>query len=130
MLNKVELIGHLGKDPESFTFESGMQKTKFTLATNEKYKNKQGEKVEETEWHNIVLWGKLAEIAGKYLKKGDRIHISGKIKTESWEAENGEKKYMVNIVGRDLIMLSDVKSQNNSQEERFEPKNNEGGLPF
>ena len=95
-VNKVILIGNLGKDPEERHFEGGRVKVSFPLATSETYKNREGEKVEATEWHNIVLWNKLGEIAAKYLHKGDKVFIEGKIRTRSWE-DGGVKKYMTEI---------------------------------
>ena len=82
-VNKVILVGNLGKDPEIKKFDSGIKNASFSLATTEKYKNKSGEMVSNTEWHNIVVWGTLSEIAEKYLKKGSQIYLEGKIKTSS-----------------------------------------------
>lgn len=104
-LNKVILIGNLGKDPEIKNLESGSCVANFSIATSETYKDKQGEKVEKTEWHNIVLWNKTAEIAGKYLTKGSTVCIEGKITTRTWENEQGEKRYVTEIVGSNLTML-------------------------
>ncbi|QQS29672.1 MAG: single-stranded DNA-binding protein [Sphingobacteriales bacterium] len=103
-LNKVMLIGNLGKDPEVNTFESGVKKVSFSLATSEKYKNKEGQVVEATEWHNIVCWNKLAEIAETYLHKGKQVFIEGKIKTRSWE-EDGKKRYITEIEATNFQML-------------------------
>lgn len=105
MLNKVEIIGNLGKDPEVKTFEGGNQVATFSVATSEKWKNKDGELEQETTWHNVVFWGKLAGVIEKYVHKGDRLYISGKIKTRSWE-KDGETKYITEIIGREMIMLS------------------------
>jgi single-strand DNA-binding protein len=104
MLNQVTLIGRLGKDPEVKHFEGGNMVAQFSLATDSKYKNKAGEVKEETEWHNLVVWGKQAEIAEKYLKKGSQIHVTGKIKTRSWEAD-GVKKYITEIIVDRFLML-------------------------
>lgn len=104
MINKVILVGNLGKDPETKQLENN-QVTNFSLATSESYKDKSGNKVNQTEWHNIVLWGKLAEIAQRYLTKGDRIYLEGKIRTEKW-VKDGETKYRTTIVGNTLQMLS------------------------
>lgn len=103
--NRVNLIGHLGQDPELRTFDSGKTKATFSLATSEKFKNQKGEKVEETQWHNLVVWGKLADIAGRYLKKGSEIAIEGKLVHRSYEASGGEKKYITEINVNDLVML-------------------------
>jgi single-strand DNA-binding protein len=109
-VNKVILIGNLGKDPEERHFEGGRVKVSFPLATSETYKNREGEKVETTEWHNIVLWNKLGEIAAKYLHKGDKVFIEGKIRTRSWE-DAGVKKYMTEINADNMTMLSPRKTE-------------------
>ncbi len=111
-VNKVILIGNLGKDPESQTFDSGVKKTSFPLATSEEYKDKEGNKVQQTEWHNIVLWRGLAEVAEKYLAKGNSVFIEGKIKTRSWEDKDGNKRYITEIVGDNMTMLGSRKQQN------------------
>jgi len=103
--NSVQLIGRLGQDPETRTFDSGKKKVTFSLATSEKFKNQKGEKVEETQWHNLVVWGKLADIAGQYLKKGSEIAIEGKLVHRSYETNGGEKKYITEINVNDLVML-------------------------
>ena len=109
-VNKVILIGNLGKDPEERHFEGGRVKVSFPLATSESYKNREGEKVEATEWHNVVLWNKLGEIAAKYLRKGDKVFIEGKIRTRSWE-DAGVKKYMTEINADNMTMLSPRKTE-------------------
>ena len=91
-VNKVILVGNLGKDPETRRLDSGVAVTQFSLATSESYKDKNGQRVDQTEWHNVVLWRGLAEVAEKYLKKGDQIYIEGKLKTRSWE-KDGVKRY-------------------------------------
>jgi single-strand DNA-binding protein len=100
MVNKAILVGRVGKDPEVQTSTSGKTVAKFSLATTEKYKDK-----ETTEWHNIVLWNKLAEIAGKYVNKGSLLYIEGKITTNSWE-KDGAKHYKTEIIGNTMKMLS------------------------
>ncbi len=100
-LNKVTLLGNLGKDPETYTFSSGSKKVSFSLATKDGYKNKEGQWIEETEWHNISVFGKLAEIAEKYLRKGSKIYLEGRCRTRSWEDSNGVKKYRMEIEVRD-----------------------------
>jgi len=106
-LNKVMLIGNLGKDPEVKYTPSGVPVAKFSLATNERYKDKGGEWQDRTEWHNIVAWQRLAEIVGEYVKKGSKIYIEGRIQTSSWEdKQSGEKKYRTEIVANDLVLLS------------------------
>ncbi len=106
-LNKVMLIGNLGKDPEIKTFEGGNMLARFPLATSESYTSRQtNEKVTQTEWHTVVLRRGLAEVAEKYLKKGDKVFIEGRIKTRSWDDANGEKKYLTEIHGDNMTMLS------------------------
>lgn len=104
-LNKVTLIGNLGKDPETKTIDEKVTVTKFTLATTESYKDEKGEKHTATEWHNIVIWGKPAEIAAKYLKKGSKIYLEGKIKTRGYENKEGQKKYVTEIIAETFLML-------------------------
>jgi single-strand DNA-binding protein len=104
-INKVILIGNLGKDPEVFTFENGNRKTSFSLATNESFKNKEGVRVERTEWHNIVLYRNLADIAAQYLKKGMTIYLEGSIRTRSYDNSEGRKMYVTEIEGSSMTML-------------------------
>ncbi|HLB00805.1 MAG TPA: single-stranded DNA-binding protein [Bacteroidota bacterium] len=105
-LNKVILIGNLGKDPELSYTSSGIAVAKFSMATSEKWKDAEGNSQEKTEWHNIVAWRNLAEICGQYLKKGSKAYIEGKLQTRSWDDKNtGVKKYMTEIVADNLIML-------------------------
>jgi single-strand DNA-binding protein len=104
-INKVTLLGRLGKDPETQFLESGTALSRFTLATNDRYKDKTGNWVDQTEWHNVVVWRGLAEIAEKYLKKGSLVYIEGKIRTRSWDDKDGTKKYSTEIVADNLIML-------------------------
>ena len=103
--NKVQLIGHVGNDPEIKTFDGGKKLAKLTIATNESYKNDKGEKVEETQWHNLVAWGKTAEIIEKYVVKGKEIAIEGKLTHRSYEDKNGEKRYVTEVVIDELLML-------------------------
>jgi len=103
-INRVILVGNLGKDPEVMTFDNGVKKASFSLATTESYKNKEGAKVDQTEWHNIVVWRGLAEVAEKYLRKGSQIYLEGKIKTRSYE-QDGIKKYITEIYGDNFTML-------------------------
>jgi len=105
-VNKVILIGNLGKDPEVKYTPSGTPVAKFSLATNERYKDKSGEWKDRTEWHNIVAWQRMAEIAGEYLKKGRPVYIEGRLQTHSWDdKQTGQKKYMTEIVANDLVLL-------------------------
>ena len=103
-INKVILVGHLGKDPEIRNLEGGVSVTSFPLATSETF-NKDGRKVEQTEWHNIVMWRGLAEIAAKFLSKGKLVYIEGKLRTRSFEDKEGVKKYTTEIVAENFTML-------------------------
>ena len=113
-LNKVQLIGNLGKDPETTHLESGVVVTKFSMATPESYKDKDGQKIDQTEWHNIVVWRKLAEIAEQYLKKGSLIYLEGKIKQRSWDDKDGKKVYMTEIILRNFEFCGS-KSESSNQ---------------
>ena len=105
-VNKVILIGNLGKDPEVKFTPQGTPVAKITVATNERFKDKDGQWQDRTEWHNVVLWQRLAEIAGEYLKKGGKVYIEGRLQTRSWDdKQTGQKKYMTEIVGNDLVLL-------------------------
>src|SRR3954463_1036834 len=105
-VNKVTLLGNLGKDPEVKFTPQGTAVAKLALATNERYKVKEGQWQDRTEWHNVVLWQRLAEIAGEYLKKGSKVYIEGRLQTRSWDDKtSGQKKYMTEIVANDLILL-------------------------
>jgi len=103
--NSVQLIGNLGNDPEIVTLESGKKLAKFSLATNETYKNQAGEKVTETQWHNLVAWGKTADVIEKFLTKGKEIAVNGKITYRNYEDKNGAKRYFTEIVVNELQML-------------------------
>jgi single-strand DNA-binding protein len=103
--NKVMLIGNLGQDPEIKTTETGKKVTHFTLATDEGYKNAEGQKVSETTWHNIVAWNGLADVAGRFLKKGREVAVEGRIVYRSYEDKNGVTKYITEIVLNDLLLL-------------------------
>jgi len=105
MQNKVQLIGNLGKDPEVKNLASGKIKANFSLATSENYKNSQGEKVTETQWHNIVAWGKIAEIAENYLQKGNKVAIEGKLIHRVYDDKDGNKKYITEVVANSVMML-------------------------
>ncbi len=106
-VNKVILIGNLGKDPEVKYTPQGTAVAKITVATNERFKDKSGTWQDRTEWHNVVLWQRLAEIAGEYLKKGGKVYIEGRLQTRSWDdKQTNQKKYMTEIVANDLVLLS------------------------
>ncbi len=131
-LNKVMLIGNLGKDPELSYTPSGIALAKFSIATNERWKDNEGNFQERTEWHNIIAWRKLAEICGQYLKKGRKVYLEGKLQTRSWDDKNtGAKRYATEIIADDMIML-DAKGgameMNNSVPE--EPASGKDDLPF
>ena len=103
--NKVQLIGNLGNDPEIVNLETGKTLAKFSIATNESYKNAKGEKITDTQWHNIVAWGKTAEIVEKYITKGKEVAITGKLTNRAWEDKEGNKRYITEIVCSELLML-------------------------
>ena len=103
--NKVQLIGNLGNDPEIITLESGKKLAKLQIATNETYKNAAGEKITDTQWHNLVAWNKTAEIVEKYLKKGKEVMIEGKLTSRSYETSAGEKRYITEVIVNELLML-------------------------
>jgi single-strand DNA-binding protein len=106
-VNKVILIGNLGKDPEVKYTPQGTAVARLTVATNERFKDKAGEWQDRTEWHNVVLWQRLAEIAGEYLKKGGKVYIEGRLQTRSWDdKQTNQKKYMTEVVANDLVLLS------------------------
>jgi single-strand DNA-binding protein len=133
-VNKVVLIGRLGKDPEMFQLEAA-KKVSFSLATTEYYYDREKQKREITEWHNIVMWRGLAEIAEKYLNKGDLIYVEGKIRTRSWEdKETKQKRYMVEIQADQMQMLSTARNnQNNGANSSVtlqEVAVDDDGLPF
>jgi single-strand DNA-binding protein len=103
--NNVQLIGHLGKKPEIITLESGKKLAKFSIATNEAYTNKQGDKITNTEWHNIIAWNKTAEIAEMFLDKGKEIAIQGKLTTKSYDDKDGNKRYVTEVVCNEILLL-------------------------
>ena len=103
--NKVQLIGNLGNDPEIINLESGKTLAKFSVATNESYKNASGEKVTDTQWHNVIAWGKTAQIIEKYVTKGKEVAIAGKLTSRSYESKEGEKRYITEVVCNELLML-------------------------
>ena len=127
-VNKVILIGNLGKDPEVKYLESGVAVANITLATTENYKNKEGEKVSQTVWHDIVLWRGLAEIAEKYLKKGSSVYIEGKIRNRKWEDKEGITRYKNEILADNLTMLGSRPSPEKSNENESQNQENPNGL--
>ncbi len=120
-VNKVILIGNLGKDPEVRHLENGTAVANFSMATSESYKDRNsGERKTITEWHNIVLWRGLAEVAEKYLKKGDQVYIEGKLKTRSWEDKDGNTRYTTEVVGDNMTMLGSRGSSADKDSESVE----------
>lgn len=105
-VNKAIIVGRLGRDPETRFTSGGQQVTNFSVATDETFKDRSGEKQKRTEWHRIVLWGKLAEIASQYLSKGSLVYLEGRIETREWEDKQGVKKFTTEIIGNTLRMLS------------------------
>ena len=135
-VNKAILLGNLGKDPEIRRLDDGRAVANFSIATSETYKNKAGERVTNTEWHNVALWSPLAEIAENYLKKGSQVYIEGKISNRSYEDKDGVKKYISEVVGRDITLLGRAPESSN-QNQNNEPTSNtsqetpvEDDLPF
>ena len=124
-VNKVILIGNLGKDPEVRYLDSGVAVANLSLATTENYKNKEGERVSQTEWHDVVLWRGLAEVAEKYLKKGASVYIEGKIRTSKWVDKEENTRYKTEVMADKLTMLGRP-SNNDSQT----PISSEDDLPF
>ncbi len=104
--NKVQLIGRLGQDPEIVNFENGKQLAKFSLATDDSYKDQNGQRVERTDWHNVVVWGNLVKVVENYVTKGKEIAVEGKLTTRSWEDKEGIKRYTTEIVCNELLLLS------------------------
>lgn len=133
MINKVILLGNVGKDPESRQLESGKWVSTFSMATSKKYKNKQGEVQNNTEWHNVKCFGNLAEIVSKYLKKGSKIYIEGEIKTESWKDNDNKTKYMTFIIMNELKMIDSPNSQGSTPNQDQQQNNDvaeSDELPF
>jgi len=114
-VNKVILVGNVGKDPETRYLDESTAITKFPMATSETYKNRQGERVSTTEWHNVVLWRGLAQVAEKYVKKGTQIYIEGRIKTRSYDDAEGNKKYITEIVGDQMQLLGRKPDEDGAQ---------------
>ncbi len=107
--NSVHLIGNLGQDPEVRELDNGRMMARFSLATSDTYRNQAGEKVTNTDWHHLVAWGRQAKIASKYLHKGDKIAVEGKLTTRSWEDKNGEKHYVTEVQVNQILMLRNKK---------------------
>jgi single-strand DNA-binding protein len=109
--NKVQLIGNLGNNPEIKTLDGGKKLARFSVATNEVYRNTKGEKVTETQWHNLVAWGKVAEIAEKFLTKGSEVAIEGKLMNRTYNDKDGVKKYFTEVQVNELLLLGDKSSK-------------------
>ncbi|VAW34449.1 Single-stranded DNA-binding protein [hydrothermal vent metagenome] len=116
MINKVILIGNLGADPEIRYTQSGTPVVNFRIATTERWKDKDGQQQEQTEWHNIVAWKRLAEICGEYLAKGSKVYIEGKLQTRKWQDQNGNDRYTTEIIAKDMKMLSPRGTTDNSNQ--------------
>lgn len=116
-VNKVILVGNLGKDPEIRAIDNDRKVAKFSLATTETYKDRNGQRVENTEWHNVEFWGPITDVIEKYLKKGNQVYIEGRLRTRSYEDKDGVKKYVTEIVGQNLTLLGGRASgaENNEQ---------------
>ena len=114
--NRVQLIGNLGQDPEIKTLDSGKKVAKFTLATNDAYKNSDGQKIEETMWHNIVAWNGLADRASNYLKKGNEVVVNGRIVYRTYDDKNGVTKYITEIVLNEILLLRSSKKDDPKEE--------------
>jgi len=127
-VNKVILIGNLGKDPEVRHLENGTSVASFSLATSETYKDRNtGQPITNTDWHNIVLWRGLADVAEKYVKKGDKIYIEGKLKTRSWQDQEGNTKYTTEVVADNMVMLG--RNENSSNPGNNFPQNSSTTAP-
>ena len=124
--NQVQLIGRLGRDPEVKHLENNRMLAKFPLATEEVYRNEQGVKVTDTQWHNVVIWGKLAKVVEDYLHKGREVAIKGKLTYRMYEDKDGEKKYFTEIVAYDLVLLGSPAKENTAEKAAVE----EDFLPF
>jgi len=113
--NKVQLIGNVGNAPEIKDLESGKKVASFSLATNEFYKDSKGEKIQDTQWHNVVAWGKIADIVESYVNKGKEIALEGKLTSRSYETSDGEKRYVTEVIVSDILLLGS-KNGNNTNE--------------
>jgi single-strand DNA-binding protein len=129
-VNKVILIGNLGKDPEVRHLEGGATVANFPIATTETYKDNAGNRKEQTEWHNIVLWRSLAEVAEKYLKKGTQIYLEGKLRTRSWDDKEGNRRYTTEVVGETFTILSKKPAESAAGNNNEPNANDTGDLPF
>lgn len=129
MINKAIIVGNLGKEPELRYTQSGTAVCNFSVATTERYKDREGNKQEKTEWHNIVVWQNLAEICSKYLHKGKQVYIEGKLQTSSYDDKEGVKKYKTEIVAHTMQMLGSVSDSQNGNKRTQEPQQSGGQQP-
>jgi len=139
-LNKVMLIGNLGRDPEVRYLSSGKPVANFSIATTDSWKDKEGKQVEKTEWHKVVAFDKLAEICSEYLSKGKKVYIEGRLQTREWQDQSGQKRYTTEIVAQNMLMLGSkggpaeaTPAEGSSEEVVYEPVNNKGSnedIPF
>lgn len=129
-LNKVMIIGHLGRDPEMRYTPSGRSVTSFSVATSRNWTTAEGERRTETEWFNVVAWGSLAEICNQYLKKGQQVYVEGRLQTRRWEDEDGNKRSATEIVAREMIMLSQKSDKDGEAGDEQYPENDEEEFPF
>ena len=130
MLNKVILIGNLGRDPEVRSIPSGRSVANFSLATNEKWTDSDGNRQEKTEWHRIVVWGRQAEVAGQYLSRGKKIYLEGKLQTRSWDdRQSGEKRYMTEVVCDRFLFLSPRSGEGGGPPSDYGPPSDDYGPP-
>lgn len=137
--NTVILTGNIGQDPEVRNTEGGAKFARMSIATDDSYKDKKGEKIEQTDWHNLVCWGNTADIVEKYVSKGDRVSVSGKLKTRSWDDKDGNKRDSTEVVVDEVLMhgkpsaksqTSDSPNQSASQPQQSESENDAEDLPF
>ena len=128
-VNKVILVGNLGKDPEMRHIDGNISVAKFPLATSEVYKNKDGQRVTQTEWHNVVLWRQLAETAEKFLKKGSLVYIEGKLRTRNWDDKDGNKKYITEVIGDSMTLLGRKTDENGNPSTGTTDKTSTTGHP-
>lgn len=129
-LNKVMVIGHLGRDPEMRYTPSGRPVTTFSVATSRNWKTSDGERRSETEWFNIVAWGSLAEICNQYLKKGQQVYIEGRLQTRRWEDDEGQKRSSVEVVAKEMVMLGDRRKSDENDSESEMDHDEEEEFPF
>jgi len=128
-VNKVILIGNLGRDPQLDYTSSGTARCRFSLATTEQYNDKDGQRQERTEWHNVVLWGRSAEVAGEYLKKGSQAYIEGRIQTRQYQDKEGQTKYITEIIGQTLQLLGRPGGGQRGYDDAPPPEEPEGAAP-